>query len=152
MNDGFLSKTEVSVNMVRHMIDSWIPKESKESSTSIRSDEGKVARSTQPMLYNTFPGEAKSRKKKLEAKIVAKKAEAQVARVTAAQLKEDGEDSRTQAVSHSVHAASSSGGEPGSVISRTESAGMAKDRGVAAKRKLAGSSALAQYLSKKKKK
>ncbi|KAJ3026678.1 UNVERIFIED_CONTAM: hypothetical protein HDU68_005264 [Siphonaria sp. JEL0065] len=130
--EAFRIKTEVSVNAVRLMIDDWLPKEPEaQESKSIRSTEGKTPRSTVPQLYNTYPGEASAKKKKLESKIVAKKQEAQAERLAAIVAKEEAEDSRTKTMLDKDKESSANGG---------------------IKRKLGGGSALDKYLNKKKKK
>ncbi|KAJ3237096.1 hypothetical protein HDU81_009976 [Chytriomyces hyalinus] len=157
--ESFRIKSEVSINIVRQMIDDWLPKEPAPATEqkSIRSTEGKPANnSNQPRLYNTFPGEASQKKKKLEAKIVAKKAEAQVARAAAIQAEEEAEDSRTKSVKI---ASSKNDGKGGGVAGNTTAAhtdsiaaDTSRDTGAGSKRKLGGTSALDRYLSKKKKK
>ncbi|KAJ3232899.1 hypothetical protein HDU78_006807 [Chytriomyces hyalinus] len=154
--ETFRIKSEVSINIVRQMIDDWLAKEpapAKEQK-SIRSTEGKpVNNSNQPRLYNTFPGEASQKKKKLEAKIVAKKAEAQVARAAAIHAEEEAEDSRTKSVK--ITNAKNGDKEVGNTAvlhTHPGAADSSRDIGAGSKRKLGGTSALDRYLSKKKKK
>ncbi|KAJ3071275.1 hypothetical protein HDU98_005585 [Podochytrium sp. JEL0797] len=132
--ESFRIKSEVSVNMVRQMIDDWLPKEPESAEPkSIRSTEGRTPRSHMPQLYNTYPGEAaaKNKKKKLESKIVAKKQEAAAERMALLVAQHDAEDSRTKSEKKDEGTSSN---KSGSGIKRK------------------GGSALDQYLNKKKKK
>ncbi|KAJ3354953.1 hypothetical protein HDU83_004361 [Entophlyctis luteolus] len=106
--ENFRIKSSVSVNLVRQMVDSWLPAELPQTSPAGKQthSSANIPATKTPQLYNKFPGESVG-KKKLQSRITIKKKEAAVEREIMRITREGADDSRTTAIlaeQKSVHA------------------------------------------------